>query len=103
VTRRAYLWLVRPGSAAEYKDLHRAIPASLEAEIKERGIRDYSIFYCKETEQLFAVQERGVEQDPAPPKSDVGEAWAERMRGLLVLDVDGSVLQFELEEVFRLD
>lgn len=52
---------LKPGCEVEYEKRHRAIWPELVKLLKETGVSDYYIFWDKETNLLFAVQEQGGE------------------------------------------
>lgn len=47
---------LKPGCEEEYERRHAAIWPELKQMIKDQGVSDYSIFWDKETNILFAVQ-----------------------------------------------
>ena len=49
---------LKPGCEVEYEKRHRAIWPELVKLLKETGVSDYYIFWDKETNLLFAVQEQ---------------------------------------------
>lgn len=49
---------LKPGCEVEYEKRHRAIWPELVKLLKETGVSEYSIFWDKETNLLFAVQEQ---------------------------------------------
>ena len=53
---------LKPGCEVEYEKRHRAIWPELVKLLKETGVSEYSIFWDKETNLLFAVQERSEER-----------------------------------------
>ena len=54
--REAFKMFLKPGFEAEYEKRHNAIWPELKALLKETGVYDYSIFWDKDTNILFAVQ-----------------------------------------------
>jgi L-rhamnose mutarotase len=54
--RVAFKMYLKPGCEAEYEKRHNEIWPELVALLKETGSSDYSIFWDKETNILFAVQ-----------------------------------------------
>lgn len=51
---------LKPGCEVEYEKRHRAIWPELVKLLKETGVSEYSIFWDKETNLLFAVQEQAA-------------------------------------------
>jgi len=104
IVRRAVVWQLRPGSAAEYEREHLAIPTPLAEEISAQGIRNYSIYLHPDTDQLFAYFE--FDASAAPPDGDGEEGkrwWEERMSRLLAANPDGYAVEYQLREVFHQD
>lgn len=56
--RCAFKMKLKPGCEVEYEKRHRAIWPELVKLLKETGVSEYSIFWDKETNLLFAVQEQ---------------------------------------------
>ena len=54
--REAFKMYLKPGFEAEYEKRHNAIWPELRALLKESGVSEYSIFWDKETNVLFAFQ-----------------------------------------------
>ena len=78
---------IKPGCKAEYQRRHAEIWPEMIKVLKEAGICNYSIFYCKD--ELFGYYE-----------CEKGVAYAEKVE--LEMDpVTGA--QPKLEQVFRLD
>ncbi|MBP3332369.1 MAG: L-rhamnose mutarotase, partial [Tidjanibacter sp.] len=60
--REAFKMFLKPGYEAEYEKRHSEIWPELKALLKEGGVYDYSIFWDKDTNILFAVQKVEGEQ-----------------------------------------
>ena len=54
--RCAFKMKLKPGFEAEYQKRHNEIWPELVKMLKDSGVYDYSIFWDKETNILFAVQ-----------------------------------------------
>ncbi|NJK97201.1 MAG: L-rhamnose mutarotase, partial [Bacteroidales bacterium] len=54
--KEAFKMYLKPGFEAEYEKRHNALWPELKALLKEAGVYDYSIFWDKDTNILFAVQ-----------------------------------------------
>ncbi len=54
--RSAFKMKLKPGCEAEYQKRHNEIWPELVKMLKDSGVYDYSIFWDKETNILFAVQ-----------------------------------------------
>ena len=51
---------LKPGCEAEYEKRHAAIWPELKALLSQNGVSDYSIYWDKETNILFAFQNGSV-------------------------------------------
>ena len=60
--RSAFKMKLKPGCEAEYQKRHNEIWPELVKMLKDSGVYDYSIFWDKETNILFAVQKIEGEQ-----------------------------------------
>lgn len=99
-TRRAWVMRLKPGNEAIYKDKHDNIwPEMLEL-MKERGIRNYSIYRHGLT--LFAYLEHEGPPDDAPP-DPVMLRWWKMMEPYMECNLDGSPRQEPVEEMFHTD
>lgn len=72
---------LKPGCEAEYQKRHNEIWPELVKMLKDSGVYDYSIFWDKETNILFAVQKIEGEQTsrnlgPTPTCRNGGIIWA---------------------------
>ena len=85
--RFAFKMILKKGCEAEYAKRHAAIWPELKQMIKDQGVSDYSIFWDKETNLLFAVQ-----------KCDKG-TMADNME----VNPDNSPISIPLEELFHMD
>jgi len=54
--REAFKMYLKPGCEAEYEKRHAAIWPELKALLSKNGVSDYSIYWDKETNILFAFQ-----------------------------------------------
>lgn len=52
--REAFKMYLKPGYEAEYEKRHAAIWPELKALLSKNGVSDYSIYWDKETNILFA-------------------------------------------------
>lgn len=99
--RVAFLMHLKPGAEAEYERRHAAVWPGLVALLRERGMRNYSIF--RSGLDLFAYLEA---EDPARLPGVVDELmleWWTYMEPLMISHPDGSPVQEPLDEVFHLD
>ena len=54
--RFAFKMYLKPGCEAEYEKRHATLWPELERHLHGQGVYDYSIFWDRETNALFAVQ-----------------------------------------------
>lgn len=78
--RSAFKMKLKPGCEAEYQKRHNEIWPELVKMLKDSGVYDYSIFWDKETNILFAVQKIEGEQTsqdlgPTPIVRNGGIIW----------------------------
>ena len=95
---------LKPGCEVEYEKRHRAIWPELVKLLKEIGVSDYYIFWDKETNLLFAVQEQGGESG----SQDLGtnpivKKWWDYMADIMDVNPDNSPVSIPLKEVFYME
>ena len=98
--RAAFKMKIKPGFKEEYKRRHDELWPEIAALIKEKGIREYSIFFDQETNYLFACQLIDGENDSQEIKSDVLQRWWDYMADIMEVNDDNSPVSTKLEEVF---
>ena len=101
MTRRfAFKMKLKPGFEREYQKRHAAIWPELVEMIKEQGVGNYSIYWDRDTNILFAYQEcskEGNSQD-----TDNVDPM-DMMADIMEVNPDNSPVTIPLEEVFHLD
>ena len=95
---------LKPGCEVEYEKCHRAIWPDRVKLLKETGVSDYYIFWDKETNLLFAVQEQGGESG----SQDLGtnpivKKWWDYMADIMEVNPDNSPVSIPLKEVFYME
>ena len=95
---------LKPGCEAEYQKRHNEIWPELVKMLKDSGVYDYSIFWDKETNLLFAVQEQGGESG----SQDLGtnpivKKWWDYMADIMDVNPDNSPVSIPLKEVFYME
>ena len=102
-TERKSTWNIWHGKAASNPVARQNISAA--KVLKEAGICNYSIFYCKD--ELFGYYEceKGVAYaEKVQAESPIVDRWNEYMKDILELEMDPVTgAQPKLEQVFRLD
>lgn len=102
--RIAFKMKLKPGMVEEYKSKHETIWPELKALLKEAGIAEYSIFFDKETQSLFAFQKvNGHENSQDLGKEEIVRKWWSYMAELMEVNHDNSPVTMELKEVFYLE
>ena len=92
---------LKPGCEAEYEKRHNAIWPELKALLKETGVSDYSIFWDKETNILFAVQEiEGTQNSQALGSNPIVQKWWDYMADIMEVNPDNSPISIPLDELF---
>lgn len=100
----AFKMKLKPGCEVEYEKRHRAIWPELVKLLKEAGVSDYYIFWDKETNLLFAVQEQNGESG----SQDLGtnpivKKWWDFMADIMDVNPDNSPVSIPLQEVFYME
>ena len=100
----AFKMKLNPGCEEEYKKRHDEIWPELESLLKESGISDYSIFFDKETNILFAVQKQAAENTAQDLKNNpIVQKWWVMLTDIMETNEDFSPVVTPLTEVFHLD
>jgi len=99
--REAFKMYLKPGFEKEYEKRHNEILPELKQLLKDTGVSDYSIFWDKDTNLLFAYQL--VEGDAS--SQDLGEnpivqKWWAYMADIMDTNPDNSPVSIPLKEVF---
>ena len=103
--RFAFKMFLKPGCEKEYAKRHAAIWPELVKMIKEQVVGNYSIFWDKETNILFAYQEcsgEGNSQDTTDV-DPITQKWWDMMADIMEVNPDNSPVTIPIEEVFHLD
>ncbi len=88
---------IKPGCKAEYQRRHAEIWPEMVKVLKEAGICNYSIFYCKD--ELFGYYEceKGVAYaEKVQAESPIVDRWNEYMKDILELEICYRVCQIIL-------
>ncbi|RDV25441.1 L-rhamnose mutarotase [Alteromonas aestuariivivens] len=100
----AFVMTLLPGHEVEYKKRHDEIWPELKAALKDAGVSDYSIYFEKSSNKLFAVLKRtdnhSMDELPAHP---VVKKWWAFMADIMQTNPDNSPVVVPLDEVFHLD
>ncbi|MHB9056697.1 MAG: L-rhamnose mutarotase [Paludibacteraceae bacterium] len=102
--REAFKMFLKPGFEAEYEKRHNAIWPELKQLLKDEGVYDYSIFWDKDTNILFAVQKNsgeGGSQDLG--NNPIVKRWWAYMADIMETNPDNSPVSIPLPELFYMD
>lgn len=102
--RKAFKMYLKPGCVDEYEKRHNEIWPELKKLIQESGVYDYSIFWDRYSDMLFAVQK----VDGETGSQDLGtnpivQKWWAYMADIMETNPDNSPVSVELSEVFYLE
>ena len=89
----------------EYAKRHAAIWPELKEMIKEQGVGNYSIYWDRDTNILFAYQEcskEGNSQD-TDNVDTITQRWWDMMADIMEVNPDNSPVSIPLPELFHLD
>jgi len=103
MTRKAFKMFLKPGFEQEYEKRHHEIWPELKKLIEESGVYDYSIFWDKETNILFASQKvNGETGSQDLGTNPIVQKWWAYMADIMEANPDNSPVSVELPEVFYL-
>jgi L-rhamnose mutarotase len=104
--RFAFKMYLKPGCEVEYAKRHAAIWPEMVKMIKEnQGVSNYSIFWDKETNLLFAYQEcnKDINTQDTSCVDPITQKWWNMMADLMDTNKDNSPVSVPLEELFHLE
>lgn len=102
--REAFKMYLKPGCEAEYEKRHNEIWPELRKLLSDNGVYDYSIFWDKETNLLFACQKvRGEESSQDMGTNPIVQKWWDYMADIMDTNPDNSPVSIPLQEVFRME
>ncbi|MES2063680.1 MAG: L-rhamnose mutarotase [Bacteroidota bacterium] len=93
---------LKHGFEAEYRKRHKEIWPELVTLLKQNGIKNYSIFFDRETDTLIAVQyiEAGITANLQ--ENQLMMKWWEYMADLMETNPDKSPMMVGLDNVFSM-
>jgi len=97
--------ILKKGCEKEYEKRHAAIWPELKQMIKDSGVSDYSIFWDKETNLLFAVQKCSKETNSQDTSNvdPITQKWWDMMADIMEVNPDNSPVSIPLQELFHMD
>lgn len=102
--REAFKMFLKPGFEDEYRRRHAAIWPELKKLLSDSGVRNYSIYWDKDTNILFAYQEvEGDEGSQDMGGNPVVQKWWDYMADIMEVNPDNSPVSIPLDERFHMD
>jgi L-rhamnose mutarotase len=102
--REAFKMYLKPGYEAEYERRHSEIWPEVKQLLKESGVSDYSIYWDKDTNILFAVQKiSGEASSQELGDNPIIQKWWAYMADIMETNPDNSPVSIPLKEVFYMD
>jgi L-rhamnose mutarotase len=102
--RDAFKMFLKKGCEAEYEKRHNEIWPELAQLLRESGVYDYSIFWDKDTNILFAVQKvKGDASSQDMGDNPIVQKWWNYMADIMETNPDNSPVSIPLKEVFYMD
>ncbi|MFV0472298.1 MAG: L-rhamnose mutarotase [Paludibacteraceae bacterium] len=99
--REAFKMFLKSGFETEYEKRHNEIWPELQKLLKDTGVYDYSIFWDKDTNTLFAVQKTsGEENSQNLGLNPIVQKWWRYMADIMETNPDNSPVSIPLKEVF---
>lgn len=102
--REAFKMYLKPGFEKEYERRHAAIWPELKKMLSDNGVSDYSIYWDRDTNILFACQKTSGEQSSQDMgASPIVQKWWDYMAVIMEVNPDNSPVTIPLPEVFHMD
>ena len=95
---------LKPGCEEEYARRHAALWPEMKSLLKESGVFDYSIFWDRDTNILFAVQKTlGDAGSQDLGALEIVQKWWAYMADIMETNPDNSPVSIPLPELFYLE
>ena len=102
--REAFKMFLKPGCEAEYERRHAQIWPELKQLLSENGVYDYSIYWDKDTNILYACQKiKGVASSQEMGNTPIVQKWWDYMADIMEVNPDNSPISIPLIEVFHME
>lgn len=102
--REAFKMFLKPGCEEEYQKRHAAIWPELKKMIADGGVYDYSIYWDKDTNILFACQKvNGNQSSQDMGGNPIVQKWWDYMADIMEVNPDNSPVTIPLLEMFHMD
>ena len=102
--REAFKMFLKPGFEDEYQRRHAAIWPELKKLLSDSGVKNYSIWWDKDTNILFAYQEvEGDEGSQDLGGNPIVQKWWDYMADIMEVNPDNSPVSIPLDERFYME
>jgi len=101
--RLAFKMFLKPGFEQEYQKRHNELWPELKKLLQDAGVSDYSIFWDKETNILFAVQKNSGVGSQNLGDTEIVQKWWAYMADIMETNPDNSPVSVELLELFYME
>lgn len=102
--RVSFKMFLKKGFEKEYEKRHHEIWPELKDLLKKSGVSDYTIYWDKDTNILFAHQIVSGNSDSQDLGSiEIVKKWWDYMKDIMETNEDNSPVSVPLTEVFHLD
>ena len=103
--RFAFKMFLKPGFEAEYEKRPAQLWPERKQKLEEAGVRNYSIYWDKDTNILFGYQEviGDSNSQDAEAAAEVTRKWWDFMADIMEVNPDNSPVTVPIKEVFHLD
>ena len=102
--REAFKMFLKPGFEEEYEKRHAAIWPELRQLLSDNGVYDYSIFWDKDTNILFACQKNNSDASSQDMGANpIVQKWWDYMADIMEVNPGNSPVSIPLPEVFYME
>ena len=102
--REAFKMFLKPGCEAEYERRHAQIWPELKQLLSENGVYDYSIYWDKDTNILYAFHKiKGEASSEEMGNTPIVKKWCDYMADIMEVNPDNSPISIPLIEVFHME
>lgn len=99
----AFKMYLKKGAADAYEKRHKQIWPELKSLLKSSGIKEYYIYYDKESNCVYAFQTCEHSDSQELGSEEIVQKWWKYMSDLMETNTDNSPKQLDLIPVFNLD
>ena len=102
--REAFKMYLKAGCEAEYERRHAQIWPELKQLLSDNGVSDYSIFWDRDTNVLYACQNiSGTASSQDMGSNGIVQKWWDYMADIMEVNPDNSPVSIPLAEVFHME